>query len=138
MGDSLSRHLGTKTKEDTDTTHEKIQKESRNLSTTIHHLSTTASFEIHRHRYEKIQTKPPDFITSPSTPRTHPRYEFRPSPSRTPKRPEDLSPLCQSLEDTFRRADMALFGRRLTRQQREPLPDDVLHQYLSERKKKLK
>ena len=83
-------------------------------------------------------TEPPDFVASPATPRTHPRYEFRPSPARTPEPPEDLTPLRQSLEDAFRLADEALFGPRLTRRQREPLPDDVLHQYPPERKKKSK
>ena len=81
-------------------------------------------------------TAPPDFVTSPSTPRTHPRYEFRPSPSRTREQPEDLSPHRQSLEDAFQPADEALFGPRLMRRQREPLPDDVLHQYPPESKKK--
>jgi hypothetical protein len=79
--------------------------------------------------------QPPEFAASPHTPRTHPRYSFRPSPSRTPP-PEDLSPLRTTLEDAFREADEALFGPRLTRRQAPPLPDDVVQRYPSERKKK--
>jgi hypothetical protein len=85
-------------------------------------------------------TAPPEFADSPRTPRSNPRYHLRPSPSPSPSQTrthDDLSDVSANLAAAFRQAEEALLGPRLTRQQRKtPLPDDILHRFPWERKKK--
>jgi len=83
-------------------------------------------------------TAPPEFADSPSTPRSNPRYHFRPSPSRpTHTDPFNPAEIQASLERAFEEADESLFGPRSSRsRQQRPLPDDVLHRYPQERGKR--
>jgi len=86
-----------------------------------------------------LATVPPEFADSPHTPRSNPRYHLRPSPSPRSPAVDDLADLSKSLGDTFQKAAEALFGKRQTRQQRkEPLPDDILHQFPKDRRSKKK
>jgi len=84
---------------------------------------------------------PPEFFYSPSTPRSNPRYDFRPSPSPPPPPPPHDDPfhasqLRKTLDDAFRETEEALFGPRLTRSRKPHVDDDVLHRYPSERGKR--
>lgn len=74
-------------------------------------------------------------VASPTTLRTSPQYSFRPSPSQTPSH-RRIFPHC--IGHLKKRSDEALFGPGLTHQQRKPLPNGIVHQFLPERKKKSK
>jgi len=87
--------------------------------------------------YEDIaDTKPPEFVPSPSTPRTNARYSLRPSPAASPTATGPFNPrqIKEDFETVFREAEESLFPR-ASRSRSQPLPDDVLHRYPKERGK---
>ena len=85
-------------------------------------------------------TSPPEFVTSPSTPRSNPRYHLRPSPASTPPTdPFDPAAIRASVEAAFRDADAALFPSSFTRSKKpKSIPDDVLHRFPPERGRRSK
>jgi hypothetical protein len=90
------------------------------------------------------ETPPSPVLLSPSTPRSHTRYNLRPSPTQSPSAAQAAADthlyteeeLAQQLRDCFRQAGADLEGPRLSRSQGHQIPDKLLGLFHPQRRPK--